>query len=165
MFSSKSFIVSGLTCRSLIHFEFIFVYGVRKYSSFILLHTCVCGVSLGTYPSGNVRFPLRRALGRWALNRLERQVVQWCPWEEGWWAHDASPVCMLHPGRQHVRFPCSLRCLGGCSQAGPSPLGAFRVLVGEEGRCQPASDCLVSGCPGIQKHLPRCQVWEELLPD
>ena len=38
MFSSKSFIVSGLTFRSLIHFEFIFVYGVRKYSNFILLH-------------------------------------------------------------------------------------------------------------------------------
>ena len=33
----KSFIVSGLTFRSLIHFEFIFVYGVRKCSSFILL--------------------------------------------------------------------------------------------------------------------------------
>ena len=29
MFSSRSFIVSGLTFRSLIHFEFIFVYGVR----------------------------------------------------------------------------------------------------------------------------------------
>ena len=28
---------SGLTFRSLIHFEFIFVYGVRKCSSFILL--------------------------------------------------------------------------------------------------------------------------------
>ena len=28
IFSSKSFIVSGLTFRSLIHFEFIFVYGV-----------------------------------------------------------------------------------------------------------------------------------------
>ena len=28
MFSSKSFIVSYLTFRSLIHFEFIFVYGV-----------------------------------------------------------------------------------------------------------------------------------------
>ena len=27
MFSSKSFIVSGLTFRSLIHFEFIFVHG------------------------------------------------------------------------------------------------------------------------------------------
>ena len=37
MFSSKSFIVSGLTFRSLIHFEFIFAYGVRKCSSFILL--------------------------------------------------------------------------------------------------------------------------------
>ena len=32
-----SFIVSVLTFRSLIHFEFIFVYGVRKCSSFILL--------------------------------------------------------------------------------------------------------------------------------
>ena len=29
MFSSKSFIVSGFTFRSLIHFEFIFVYGVK----------------------------------------------------------------------------------------------------------------------------------------
>src|SRR5574338_409177 len=37
MFSSRSFILSGLTLRSLIHFEFIFVYGVRKCSSFILL--------------------------------------------------------------------------------------------------------------------------------
>ena len=37
MFSSRSFIVSGLTLRSLIPFEFIFVYGVRKCSSFILL--------------------------------------------------------------------------------------------------------------------------------
>ena len=37
MFSSRSFIVSGLTFRSLIHFEFVFVYGVKKCSSFILL--------------------------------------------------------------------------------------------------------------------------------
>ena len=41
MFSSKSFIASGFTFRSLIHFEFIFVYAVRKYSSFILLHVAV----------------------------------------------------------------------------------------------------------------------------
>ena len=33
MFSSRSFIVSGLTFRSLIHFEFIFVYGVRMCSA------------------------------------------------------------------------------------------------------------------------------------
>ena len=37
MFSSRSFVVSGLTFRSLIHFEFIFVYAVIKCSSFILL--------------------------------------------------------------------------------------------------------------------------------
>ena len=41
MFSSKSFIVSGLTFRSLIHFEFIFVYGIRKCSHSILLHVAV----------------------------------------------------------------------------------------------------------------------------
>ena len=29
MLSSKSFIVSGLMFRSLIHFEFIFVYGIK----------------------------------------------------------------------------------------------------------------------------------------
>ena len=37
MFSSRTFIASGLIFRSLIHFEFIFVYGVRKCSTFILL--------------------------------------------------------------------------------------------------------------------------------
>ena len=41
MFFSKSSIVSGLTFRSLIYFEFIFVYGVRKCSDFILLHVTV----------------------------------------------------------------------------------------------------------------------------
>ena len=39
--SSKSLIVSGLTFRPLIHFEFIFVYGVKKCSNFILLHVAV----------------------------------------------------------------------------------------------------------------------------
>ena len=37
MFSPKSFIVSGLTFIFLIHFGFIFVYGVRKCFSFIIL--------------------------------------------------------------------------------------------------------------------------------
>ena len=40
-FSSKSFIISGLTLRSLIHFEFVFVYGVREWSNFIHLHISV----------------------------------------------------------------------------------------------------------------------------
>jgi len=38
MFSSRSFIVFDFTFRSLIHLEFIFVYGVRKCSNLILLH-------------------------------------------------------------------------------------------------------------------------------
>ena len=33
MFSSRSFIFSGLTFRFLIHFYFIFVYGIRKCSA------------------------------------------------------------------------------------------------------------------------------------
>ena len=41
MFSSKSIIVSGLTFRSFIHFEFIFVCSVRKGSNFILLHATI----------------------------------------------------------------------------------------------------------------------------
>ena len=41
MFSSKSFIVSGLIFRSLIYFEFIFVYDVRKCSNLILSHVVV----------------------------------------------------------------------------------------------------------------------------
>ena len=41
IFSSKSFIVSGLISRSLIHLEFIFVYGVRECSNLILFHVAV----------------------------------------------------------------------------------------------------------------------------
>ena len=40
MFSS-SFMICGLIFRSLIHFEFIFVYGVRERPNFILLHVAV----------------------------------------------------------------------------------------------------------------------------
>ena len=40
MFFSE-FMVSGLAPRSLIHFEFIFVYIIRKCSNFILLHAAV----------------------------------------------------------------------------------------------------------------------------
>ena len=40
-FPLKSFIVSGITFISLINFEFSFVYGVKKFSNFILLHVAV----------------------------------------------------------------------------------------------------------------------------
>ena len=39
--SSTSFVVSSVTFRSLFHFEFIFVYSVKKCSNFILLHVAV----------------------------------------------------------------------------------------------------------------------------
>ena len=41
MFSFRSFIVSYLTFWSVTHVEFIFVYGVRKCSNFILLQIAV----------------------------------------------------------------------------------------------------------------------------
>ena len=41
MLSSKSSIVSGLTFRSLLHFEFIFMYGVRKCYNFISFYVAV----------------------------------------------------------------------------------------------------------------------------
>ena len=41
LFSSKSFMVSCLTFRSLIHFELICVCGVRECSNFIPLHGAV----------------------------------------------------------------------------------------------------------------------------
>ena len=41
LFSYKSFIVSGLTFRSLIHCEYISVYGIRECSHYILWHVAV----------------------------------------------------------------------------------------------------------------------------
>ena len=41
MFSSRSFMVSSLIFKSLSHFEFIFVYGMRECSNFIDLHAAV----------------------------------------------------------------------------------------------------------------------------
>ena len=41
MFPSKSFIVFNLTFRSLIYFEFIFVYDIKECSTFICL-LCKC---------------------------------------------------------------------------------------------------------------------------
>ena len=42
MFSSRSFMVSGLTFRSLIHFELIFVYGVSKVILYVKLSCLSC---------------------------------------------------------------------------------------------------------------------------
>ena len=67
MFSSKSFIVSGLTIRSLIYFEFIFVYGVRKCSAAAAakwLQSCLtlCDPIDGSSPGSPVPVPVIQAI-------------------------------------------------------------------------------------------------------
>ena len=62
MFSPRSFMVSGLTFKYLIHFKFICVYGVRKQSSLIILHMVVqfsqCLLLKRVYFSGCIFLPL-----------------------------------------------------------------------------------------------------------
>ena len=41
LFSSRIFMIAGLTFKSLIHFEFILVCGIRRWCSFIFLHVSV----------------------------------------------------------------------------------------------------------------------------
>ena len=41
MFSSRIYMILGLTFKSLIHFEFILACGVRRWPSFIFLHISV----------------------------------------------------------------------------------------------------------------------------
>ena len=67
LFSSRSSVVSGFTFRSLIHFELIFVYGVRECSNSILLHSCPH--SLTPLIEETVFFPLS-ILASFAVDQL-----------------------------------------------------------------------------------------------
>jgi len=58
IFSTKIVTLSGLIFRSLIHFEFIFVYGFRGSSKCILLHVASCSVSPASFTEKIVFFPL-----------------------------------------------------------------------------------------------------------
>ena len=73
MFSSKSLIVSGLTLRSLIHFEFIFVHGVRECSNFILF---ICGYPVVPAPfvEKTVLFPLNWHLAFFLPSKYQDQL-------------------------------------------------------------------------------------------
>ena len=77
MFSSKSFIVSGLTFRSLIHFEFIFVYGVRECSKFHSF-TCSCPVFPAPLIEEAVFSPL------YILVSFVKEKVTICAWAYLW---------------------------------------------------------------------------------
>ena len=73
MFSSKSFIVSGLAYKSLIHFEFTFVFGVSGCYRFINL-----GVA--------VQFPQKHVLKRPSFHHcifFPSLSTSRCPWLHG----------------------------------------------------------------------------------
>lgn len=50
IYCSKSFIISGLTFTSLTHFEFIFIYVMRMWSSFVVLF-CFFACSCTVFPT------------------------------------------------------------------------------------------------------------------
>ena len=80
MFSSRSFMVSGLTFKSLIHFEFIFVYGVRKqmtwYYTLLLFNRLVMSDSLQPHGLQLARLPCTSLAPRVCSNLCP--LSQWC---------------------------------------------------------------------------------------
>ena len=84
-FSSRSFVVSGLIFTSLIHFGFIFMYSVRKCSSFLLLQVH----SFTSFPAPLVKevvfFPLyilasfvkdKLSIGSWMAQRQKYRSIE-----------------------------------------------------------------------------------------
>ena len=103
MFSSKSLIVSGLIFRSLIHFEFIFVYGVKECSNFILSYwTCSCPVFPAPLIEEAVFSPL------YILASFIKDKVTLCAWVY-LWAFYTVPLIYISV------FVPVLYCLDDCS--------------------------------------------------
>ena len=71
-----SFIVSGLTFRSLIHFDFIFVYGVRKCSNFILLHVANGEENGNSLQYSCLEDPMDRGAWRARVHRVSKSQTQ-----------------------------------------------------------------------------------------
>ena len=79
MFSSRSFIVSGLTFTSLISFEFIFVYGVRKCSTTAtakLLQSCptLSDPMVGSRPGSSVHGIVQARVLEWGAIAFSEKV-------------------------------------------------------------------------------------------
>ena len=66
--SSRSFLVSGLSFRSLIRFELIFVYEVKEWSNFYFL-TCDCPVFPSAFVEETV-FPTLCSLASFVIDEL-----------------------------------------------------------------------------------------------
>ena len=81
MFSSRSFIVSGLMFRSLIHFELILVYGVRKCSAAAAaksLQSCptLCDPLDGSPPGSPIPGILQARILEWVAMPFSRGSSQ-----------------------------------------------------------------------------------------
>ena len=103
VFSSKSFIVSGLIFRSLVHFEFIFVFGVKKCSNSILLQ-CSCQVIPAPFIEEAVFAPLY-ILASFVKNKVA--IGAWVYF----WAFCLVPLVYISV------FVPVLNCLDDCSFA------------------------------------------------
>jgi len=122
VFSFRSFMTSGLTFKSLIHFELIFVYGIKLWSSFILLYITILFslhhllTRLSFLPLYFPSYFVVNFLAMyvwiyfWALIMYHRRR-QWHP----------TPV--LLPGKSHGRIS-----LVGCSPWGREELDATERL-------------------------------------
>ena len=117
MFFSRSFIVSGLTFRSSIHFEFIFVHGVRKYFSFLLLQV------VDQFSQHQKRLSFLHCIFLSPLSKMR------CPWVHGFISaaeacgelvQSEAVLCAL-PWELALRVMCpstELSCIGSCSGVG-----------------------------------------------
>ena len=85
MFSSKSFILSGLRFRSLIHFEFIFVYGVSVLISFFYMQ-------LSSFPAPLIEQAVFSPL--YILASFIKDKVTTCEWVY-LWAFYAVPLIFI----------------------------------------------------------------------
>ena len=110
VYSSRSFIVSSLTFKSLIHFEFIFVYDVRKCSNFISYRKHISGASL-VVQWLRIRLPMQGT----RVRALVREDPTCCgaarPVRHNYWA--CAPQ-LLKPARHNY---WSLRAWSPCSTA------------------------------------------------
>ena len=115
-----SFIVSGITFRSLIHFEFIFVYGVRRGFNFILLYilfqtfhkyVCSCLVFPAPFTKETVFSPLY-ILASFVKNKVDTWVYFWASYIiiiNSYYYYKSLQLCptLCNPHRrQPIRLPC-----------------------------------------------------------
>jgi len=84
MLSSKTFIIPGLTPQSLIHFELIFVYDIRKFSGFILLHVVAQFPQHHFWRRSALGFLWRKGCWSWNSSTLATSCEELTHWKRLW---------------------------------------------------------------------------------